>query len=238
MNSLGIIGSGQIGSAIARLAVDAGIPVVIANSRGPESLEGMIEELGSLATAGTVEQAAHAADIVVLSVPLTAHTAIPATLLEEKTVLDTSNYYPFRDGRVAELDEGRVTTSELVQRHFRGAVLVKAFGNMLAHHIPQLARPQHAPDRTALPIAGDDVEAKARVAAVVNSLGFDVVDAGPLAESWRFEPEAAAYTRLYVADQSTPDEKLLEAPGAPVPASAVKAALTRAERVDVASRKF
>jgi predicted dinucleotide-binding enzyme len=236
--TLGIIGSGNIGTAIARLAVAAGIPVVIANSRGPESLTELIAGLGPLAIAGTVEQAAAAGDLVVLSVPLTAHTAIPAALLEGKTVLDTSNYYPFRDGRIVELDEEEVTTSELVQRHFQGAELVKAFNNILAHQIPQLARPSGAPDRTALPVAGNDAHAKTEAATLIDRLGFETVDAGPLSQSWRFEPEAAAYTRLYVADPSTPDERLLDAPGAPVAADKLVSALDGAQRVRVAERTF
>lgn len=238
MPTLGIIGSGNIGTAIARLAVAAGVPVVIANSRGPETLTDLVAELGPLATAGAVEQAADAGEIVVLSVPLTATTAIPAGLLEGRTVVDTSNYYPFRDGRIAELDAEELTTSEFVQRHFAGARLVKAFSNILAHHIPALARPSGAPDRTALPIAGNDAAAKAKVAGLIDRLGFDTVDAGTLAESWRFEPEAAAYTRLYLADPATPDERLLEAPAAPVTAARLASALEGAQRVRVAERTF
>ena len=238
MATLGIIGSGNIGTAIARLAVAGGIPVVIANSRGPESLAELIAELGPLATAGTVEQAAATGDVVVLSVPLTAHTALPASLLDGKTVLDTSNYYPFRDGRVPQLDDEQLTTSEFVQQHFQGARLVKAFNNILAHHIPQLARPSGAPDRTALPVAGNDAEAKDEATSLIDRLGFDSVDAGPLAQSWRFEPEAAAYTRLYLADPSTPDERMLEAPAAPVPAAQLVSALQGAPRVSVADRTY
>ena len=238
MVTLGIIGTGNIGAAIARLAVAAGIPVVLSNSRGPETLASLVSELGPLATAGKIEQAAAAGDVVVLSVPLTAHTAIPATLLEGKAVLDTTNYYPFRDGRVAELDEETLTTSELVFRHFQGAGLTKAFNNILAHHIPQLSRPSGAPDRTALPVAGDDVAAKAKVMNLIERLGFDAVDAGVLAASWRFEPEAAAFTRLYLADPSTPDESLLDAPAAAVPSERLIEALKRAEPVRVAERTF
>ncbi|MDX8052712.1 NAD(P)-binding domain-containing protein [Lentzea sp. BCCO 10_0798] len=238
MPTLGIIGSGNIGAAVARLAVAAGVPVVVSNSRGPESLAGLVAELGPLATAGTVGQAAEAGDLVVLSVPLTAHTAVPAAPLAGKTVLDTSNYYPFRDGRIAELDEGELTTSELVHRHFGTARLVKAFNNILAHHIPQLARPSGAADRTALPVAGDHAEANAAVATLIDRLGFDTVDAGPLAQSWRFEPEAAAYTRLYLADPSTPDERMLQAPGRAVPAAELRLALQTARRVSVVDRVF
>ncbi|MDX8036028.1 NAD(P)-binding domain-containing protein [Lentzea sp. BCCO 10_0856] len=238
MPTLGIIGSGNIGAAVARLAVAAGVPVVVSNSRGQESLAGLVAELGSLATAGTVGQAAQAGDLVVLSVPLTAHTAVPAAPLAGKIVLDTSNYYPFRDGRIAELDEDALTTSELVHRHFGTARLVKAFNNILAHHIPQLARPSGAADRTALPIAGDHAEANAGAATLIDRLGFDTVHAGPLAQSWRFEPEAAAYTRLYLADPSTPDERMLQAPGRPVPAAELRHALQSARRVSVVDRVF
>lgn len=238
MPTLGIIGSGNIGAAIARLAVAGGIPVVVANSRGPETLTDLVVELGSLATAGTVEQAADAGELVVLSVPLTAATALPAELLESKTVVDTSNYYPFRDGRIPVLDAEKITTSELVQRHFAGTRLVKAFNNILAHHIPALARPADAPDRTALPVAGNDAAAKAAVAALIDRLGFDTVDAGALTESWRFEPEAAAYTRLYLADPETPGGQMLEAPAAPVAAATLTSALQGAQRVRVAERTF
>ena len=238
MPTLGIIGSGNIGAAIARLATAAGTPVVVANSRGPETLIDLVAELGPLATAGAVEQAAAAGEFVVLSVPLTATTAIPAALLEGRTVVDTSNYYPFRDGRIPVLDADEFTTGELVQRHFAGAQLVKAFNNILAHHIPALARPAGAPDRTALPIAGNDAAAKTRVAALIDRFGFDTVDTGTLAESWRFEPEAAAYTRLYLADPTTPDERLLEAPAGTVPAARLVSALEGAQRVRVAERTF
>lgn len=238
MPTLGIIGSGNIGTAVARLAVATGIPVVVANSRGPQSLADLIAELGPLATAGTVEQAAQAGDFVLLSVPLHAHTAVPAAPLAGKVVLDTSNYYPSRDGRIAELDKDEVTTSELILRHFDGARLVKAFTNILAHHIPQLARPAGAADRTALPIAGDDAGAKADAATLIDRLGFDTIDAGSFAQSWRFEPDATAYTRLYLADPATPDEQIFHAPGRSVPAAELRIALQAAERVRVADRAF
>lgn len=170
MTTLGIIGSGNIGAAVARLAVAAEI-LVLANSRGPDSLAGLIAELGPLATGSTVDQAAQVGDLVILSVPLTAYTAIDPAPMQGKTMLDTSNYYPFRDGRIAALDDEKVTTSELVQGHFDGVKLVKAFNNILTTHIPQLARPPGAPSRTALPIAGDDLCAKTEAAAVMDRLG-------------------------------------------------------------------
>jgi predicted dinucleotide-binding enzyme len=238
MQTLGIIGSGNIGAAVARLAVASGMNVVIANSRGPESLQDLVLELGPLATAGTVGQAASNADAIVLSVPLSAVKDIPAEWLGDKVVLDTSNYYPSRDGRIEELDTGTLTTTELVQRWLGGARLVKAFSNILAHHIPQLALPSGAPDRSALPIASNDAAAKRDVAAIIERLGFDTVDAGTLADTWRFEPESAAYTRIYLADPNTPDGQLLSSPAGPTTAKQVHAALTSAPRVNVANRTF
>lgn len=238
MQTLGIIGSGNIGSAIAHLAVAANIRVVVSNSRGPETLTDLVQELGPLASAGTVEDAAAASDTVVLSVPLSASMSIPADLLAGKLVLDTGNYYPFRDGRIRELDAEEFTAGELVQRHFEGARLVKAFSSILAHHIPQLARPADAPDRTALPIASDHEDAKAAAQTLLDQLGFDTVDAGALSEAWRFEPESAAYTQLYLADPSTPMDQMMTAPASPTAVSEVQTALEGADRVRVAEREF
>lgn len=238
MQTLGIIGTGNIGAAIARLAVKSGINVVLANSRGPETLRDLVAELGSLATAGTVEHAASTADVIVMSVPLPAVKNIPVEWLRGKVVLDTSNYYPSRDGRIEELDTDTLTTSELVYRWLGGARLVKAFSNILAHHIPQLARPSDAPDRSALPIASNDAAAKRDVAAIIERLGFDTVDAGTLADTWRLEPESAGYTRIYLADPNTPDGQSLSAPAGPTTAEHVHAALASATRVRVADRTF
>jgi predicted dinucleotide-binding enzyme len=238
MPTLGIIGSGNIGSAVARLAVAADIDVVIANSRGPQSLAALVEELGPRATAGTVEQAARAGEATLLSIPLAAYSSVPAELLRGRTVLDTGNYYPFRDGRIAELDAEKVTTTELAQQVLSGALLVKVINNIMAHHIPLLARPAGAPDRSALPIAGDDPGAKARAAQLIERLGFDTVDAGTLADSWRFEPESGAYTQIYLADPDVPVERILQAPAAPLPADKLRAALQASHRVKVADRTF
>ncbi|MET9014929.1 NADPH-dependent F420 reductase [Streptomyces olivaceoviridis] len=238
MPTLGIIGSGNIGAAVARLAAAAGIDVVISNSRGPQSLTGLVEELGPRATAGTVEQAASAGEATLLSIPLTAYRSLPAGLLRGRTVLDTGNYYPHRDGRIPELDSEKLTTTELAQQLLPGALLVKAFNSILAHHIPQLARPAGAPDRSALPIAGNDPGAKAQAAKLIDHLGFDTVDAGTLGESWRFEPESGAYTRIYLADPDVPAERMLQSPAAPLTTDKLRRALEASQRVKVAERTF
>ncbi|WP_109212339.1 MULTISPECIES: NAD(P)-binding domain-containing protein [Microbacterium] len=233
MSTLGVIGAGQIGSAVARLAVAAGIPVVLANTRGPESLDALIAELGDGATAGTVADAS-AQEIVVLAVPFTAHDQVPSGPLRGKTVLDPTNYYPYRDGRIAELDDNGITASETVQRAHPGVHIVKAFSNINAPHIPQLARPTGSPDRSTLPVASDSTHAAMEAIDLLDRLGFDAIHTGPLSASWRFEPEAAAYTRIYLADPTVTDE--MTAPAAPADESKVRAALQRATRVDVAQR--
>ncbi|AXG78324.1 NADP oxidoreductase [Streptomyces paludis] len=200
MATLGFIGSGSIGTSIARLAVAAGIDVVLSNSRGPETLAETVAELGERARAATPEEAARAGDWVVVSIPLAPFRELPVTALAGKVVLDTINYYPMRDGHIEALDSGKTTTSELVQEHLAGAKLVKAFNNISDHHIPALARPAGAADRSALPISGDDPDAKASASDLIGRLGFDTVDAGPLAESWRFEPETDPYALPYSAD--------------------------------------
>ena len=212
--------------------------MVIANSRGPETLQDLVAELGPLATAGTVEEAANRGDAVVLSIPLKAVPDLPEGLLRGKLVLDTSNYYPFRDGRIPELDESTVTSSELVDRWLSGAGYVKAFNNITAAHIPALARPSGDADRSALPIAGDDPQAKTEAAGIIDRLGFDTVDAGTLADSWRFEPETAAYGRIYFADPSASEAELAKMGPGPTPETDIKAALDAAVRVDVAARRF
>ena len=139
MNRIGIIGSGDIGSAIARLAVAADYEVLIANSRGPESLTGLLDELGPLAQAGDTLAAAEFGDIVVLAVPLRAYPSLPIDSLAGKTILSTGNYYPGRDGRIGLLDSLDRATAEYEQELIPGSAIVKAFNNILFHHIPNLA---------------------------------------------------------------------------------------------------
>ncbi|WP_086663451.1 NADPH-dependent F420 reductase [Lentzea kentuckyensis] len=252
MATLGFIGSGNIGAKVARLAVVAGIDVVLSNSRGPETLADTVAELGERARAATPEEAARAGDWVMVSVPLAAYRQLPVAALAGKVVLDTMNYYPFRDGRIEVLDSGTLTTTELVQEHLAGAKLVKAFNNIGDLQIPELARPAGAADRTALPIAGDDPEARASAAALIDRLGFDTVDVGPLAESWRFEPETAPYAAPYFADPEallsalaqvgealragTPPQALPALPGAPLSAARLRTLLADTPRKLTADR--
>src|SRR5579872_7562650 len=149
MTTVGIIGSGMIGGTVARLAVAAGYRVVLSNSRGPETLAELAAELGPLATAGTAGQAAEAGDLVLVSVPVKAFGDLPAKALAGKPVMDTGNYYPQRDGQLAELDTGTLTSSGLLQRDLPDAQVVKVFNNIFFRHLASLARPHGSPDRTA-----------------------------------------------------------------------------------------
>ena len=238
MATLGIIVSGNIGTALARLAVGAGIEVVLANSRGPESLRDKAEELG--VRAGTVAEAAAVGDWVVVAIPLGRHAEIPVEPLMGKAVIDTMNYYPHRDGRLEILDTETITTAELLQRHLPESHTVKAFNNISARNLPTLARPTGAEDRSALPIAGDDAGAKTAVTTLIDALGYDVVDVGALTDSWRFEPETPAYVTPYLSGESTPEQRAAghDDPGSPVAAAELKALLDQAHRPPVVDRRF
>lgn len=199
--TIGIIGSGNIGGTLARALTTAGHGVVIANSRGPESLAPLIAELGERAQAGTVAEAASAGELVVVTVPLKAVASIPSELLEGRIVIDTNNYYPGRDGAIAELDARTTTTSEIVARHFAGARVVKAFNHIPSREIITHAQPAGSEGRRALAVYADDAEARDRVAALIDEVGFDVVDGGPLADSWRIERDQPGYIPHFTAEQ-------------------------------------
>ncbi|MFF7651573.1 NADPH-dependent F420 reductase [Streptomyces sp. NPDC007983] len=198
MATLGIIGSGKIGGTLARLAVNGGLDVVLSNSRGPRTLTDLVAELGPRARAATAAEAAAAGDWVVVSVPFRAYDSVPREPLAGKTVIDTGNYSPQRDGRVAALDDDATTSSELLQRHLgASAHVVKAFNNIHHTHLAVLTRPAGAEERTALPIAGDNAEAKRHATELLDALGYDTVDAGPLAQGRLFAPGTPAYGAPY-----------------------------------------
>ena len=222
MTTIGLIGSGNIGSTVARLAVAAGHEVVLSNSRGPETLRELVSELGAKARAATPAEAAAAGDFVVVTVPLRAYRDVPVQPLAGKVVIDTNNYYPERDGVFDALEDGSGTTGELLQGHLSQARVVKGLNNIWFEHLRSLARPAGSPDRSALPIAGDDADAKRAVAELFDSLGFDTVDAGPLAENWRTQRDTPVYV--------TPYGVFGELPGTPASAHVVREALAAAKR--------
>ncbi|CAN5413608.1 NAD(P)-binding domain-containing protein [soil metagenome] len=209
MTTLGLIGAGNIGHAVARVALAQGWDVVLSNSRGPETLADVVAELGSRARAATPFEAAEAADLAVVTIPLKAVGDVPVEPLAGKVVIDTNNYYPQRDGHVAELDDESTTTAELLQRHLTTSKVVKAYNHIGSADIAAHAQPAGSAGRRALAIAGDDEAAKAIVRDFIDAGGFDVVDVGPLAEGWRIQRDTPGYgPRLDAASLRT---KLSEA---------------------------
>ena len=201
MTTIGFIGSGHIGSQVARAAVAHGYDVVMSNSRGPETLADLITELGPKARAATPAEAAAAADIAVVTVPLKNYLEVPVEELAGKVVLDTNNYYFERDGHIAALDNKETTVSSMLQEHLPTSKVVKAFNHIKSDDITTDGTPAGTPNRRALAIAGDDADAKATVTALYDEFGFDAVDVGPLSESWRVERDQPAYVVRQNADE-------------------------------------
>ena len=198
---IGIIGAGNIGGTLTRRFSALGHKVFVANSRGPETLADLAAQTS--ATPVTVEQAALAGEVVIVTIPLRNIASLPAGLFaktpESVVVVDTSNYYPQqRDGRIDGIEKG-MTESRWVEQQF-GRPVVKAFNNIYAEHLYKLGRPPGSPGRIALPVAGDDPAAKAVVLRLIDELGFDGVDAGTLDESWRQQPDTPVYAADFDAD--------------------------------------
>ena len=209
IRTIGFIGSGNIGSQLARLAVRQGYDVVLSNSRGPGTLQPLLLELGEHASAATPAEAAAAGDLVVVAIPLKNYPQVPVAELRGKTVIDTMNYYPQRDGNIPELDNESTTTSELLQNHLPDSHVVKAFNNIIADHLTSQGSLPGTPNRRALPIAGNDAASKELVSSLINEFGFDVVNAGPLSEGWRWQRDTPAY--VTAQDSKGMEQALAEA---------------------------
>lgn len=182
---------------MARLAVRAGHEVVLSNRRGPETLGDLVLELGPQARAATPLEAAESGELVLVSVPLGARTQVPVEPLRGKVVMDTNNYYPERDGQIPGLDDESITTSELLQQHLPESHVIKVFNNIYVDHLAVLPMPAGHPERSVLAIAGDDGQGKNTVTEFLDSIGYDALDAGPLAEGWRFQRDTSAYVTPY-----------------------------------------
>jgi predicted dinucleotide-binding enzyme len=192
---IGIIGSGQIGATLARKLSGVGHTVRLANSRGPESIKELAGEAGAVAV--PVGDAVKDVDVVIVTIPEKSIPLLPeglfAGLSDDVIVVDTGNYYPSRDGRIAEIDGG-LTESEWVARVL-GHPVVKAFNNIVANSLATRGVPASTPGRICLSVAGDEVRAKQVVLGLIEEIGFDGLDAGKLAESWRQQPGTPAYCR-------------------------------------------
>ena len=188
---IGIIGSGHIGGTLTRRLRSLGHDVAVANSRGPQSLADLAAETGARAV--SAEEAVQGAELVVIAIPLKAVPQLPAALFDGKLVVDANNYYPQRDGDIAELLDRSLSSSRWTADHLKGARVVKVFNNIQAAHLMDEGKPAGTAGRIALPVAGDDADAKRIVMGLVDDLGFDPVDAGTLDESWRQQPDTPVY---------------------------------------------
>lgn len=190
---IGIIGAGHIGGTLTRRLSALGHDVSVANSRGPQTLTALAKETGAHAV--TVEEAARGKDLVIVTIPEKSVPKLPKGLFgpaeRDTVVVDTGNYYPQRDGRIAAIEDGTAESRWVSQQ--LGRSVIKAFNNILAKHLLENGRPRGDAKRIALPVAGDDAKAKALVMRLVDELGFDPVDAGSLDESWRQQPGTPVY---------------------------------------------
>lgn len=201
---IGIIGAGNIGSTTAKLFADAGHEVAIANSRGPETLRELVAELGDRAQAMTAHDAARFGEMVLLAVPLKDYTSVDANDVRGKIVIDAMNYYPNRDGHIAQVDSSELASSELVAQHLTGARIVKAFNTIWSEHLKSKGN-KNAPvaQRRAIFISGDDADAKRAVTELIEEIGFGAYDMGSLHDSRHQQPDTAVYNKdVTVAEAS------------------------------------
>ncbi len=193
MTTIGIIGSGHVGSNLAQAAIAHGYGVVLSNSQGPDSLAGLVADLGPRASAATPAEAAAAGDFAIVAIPLSTIDRVPVEPLAGMVVIATINYFPQRLGHVPEIDNGTTTAPGLLQAHLPASRVVRAFSMINAAEMSGDGHREGDPKRRALALAGDDAAAKQLVAGLYNEFGFDALDIGGLEESWRIEAGQPAF---------------------------------------------
>ena len=197
---IGIIGAGNVGSALARKLAPSGHQVKLGNSRGPDTIRALAEEIG--ATPVRADDAVKDVEVIVISIPFGRIPDIKglfAAVPRDVTVIDTSNYYPYRDGAIAEVDAGKPESIWIGEQI--GRPVIKAFNAALAQTLADRGQPKGTPGRIALPVAGDDERFKRLALELVEDAGFDAVDAGGLADSWRQQPGTPAYCTELTVEQ-------------------------------------
>jgi 8-hydroxy-5-deazaflavin:NADPH oxidoreductase len=198
MTTIGIIGSGHVGSNLAKAAIAHGYDVVLSGSSEPEAL---VRELGPKARTATPAEAAQAGDFAIVATPISAVGSIPVEPLRGKVVIATINYFPQRDGHIADIEDGTLSVPGVLQRHLPDSKVVRAFSMLDAADMSGDGHPAGDPKRRAIAIAGDDADAKQLVAGLIDEFGFDVVDLGGLAESWRVDPGQKGFVTRQTAGE-------------------------------------
>ena len=193
MPTIGIIGSGHVGQSIAKAAIANGYDVVLSNQKRPDSLAGIVKELGPHASAATPAEAAEKADFAVVAIPISTIDRVPVEPLAGKVVISTINYFPEHLGHIAGIDNGSTTAPGLLQQHLPKSKVVRAFSMIDAADMSEDGHPEGDPKRRALALSGDDAEAKLLVAGLYNQFGFDALDIGDLDESWRVDAGQKAF---------------------------------------------
>ncbi|MBD1996487.1 NAD(P)-binding domain-containing protein [Leptolyngbya sp. FACHB-541] len=198
--NIGIIGAGNIGATLAELLTRAGHAIAISNSRGPESLQELVTQLGPNAHAATVTEAATFGEIVIEAIPFGRYADLPAETLKSKILVNAGNYYPDRDGVI---DLQGLTHSEFIASHLPAVKVIKAFNTIYWVHLREqgdLTKPLE--ERRAIFIAGDDAEAKQTVSKLIEAIGFAPVDTGSLHNSRIQEPGADIYNKTLTAREA------------------------------------
>jgi predicted dinucleotide-binding enzyme len=205
--TIGIIGAGRLGTAVARQSLKAGYDVVISNSRGPQSLALMLGVLLPGAIALTVKEVVQKSDIIILAVPLNKYTTLDPEWLAGKIVIDAMNYWPPTEGEIPEFMNEQITSSEYLQQHFNDARIVKTLNHVAYSEIEEHSLPSAHPERRAIALAGDDIDAKEQVEHFINALGFDAIDLGSLKQGSKFQPD----TKLFNARLTKEEVKRITA---------------------------
>ncbi|MDX6424437.1 MAG: 8-hydroxy-5-deazaflavin:NADPH oxidoreductase [Gaiellaceae bacterium] len=198
---VGIVGAGKFGTTLARAAMAAGYDVVVSGSGPAEDIALTVDVLAPGARAASTEEVVRHADVVVLAVPTHRFRELPKDVFAGKVVIDVMNYWEPVDGKDPELAAAVDGSSVVVQAHFPSARVVKSLNQLGYHEFEEQQRPNGSRDRIAIGAAGDDRSAVDQVMRLIDRLGFDPVDIGPLASGVALEPDGSPVAATYSADE-------------------------------------
>jgi len=199
--SIGVIGSGRLGTALSRQLLKNGYEVRIANSRGPQSLALMLGVLLPDAVAATVDEVVSASDVIILAIPSHQYVTLKPAAFEGKVVIDAMNYWSPVEGEIAEFMDPNIGSSEYIQTYLKGAKVVKSLNHVAYNELEEHNLPTGDPKRRAVALAGDDSDAKQIVSELIDAVGFDAVDLGPLSAGKQFQPDTPLFNARYTIEE-------------------------------------